>query len=517
MARILINDVMDELKDQNTRLFSDLKKCQKLNELLLKYRICLINYLNVCKCDESVDKSSVQTLEEEYKRLTDPNITEVKKEIFETEDNSQINVNKLNANENMDTRDISIEEKNRIAEPKKRGRGRPKNPNLKTIICDWVGCGQTCYNRDDLTLHKRTVHMNKTFKCNKCYKSYGLKKNLRTYEKTHSVVKCNVKGCKQTFISTIGLSIHKRADHSDQHFAHCCDWPGCQMTFRRNDTLQKHILCHKNEKRYKCDVDGCGKTFNTNDNLIVHSKSHQVNRPRVPCTWPGCDKHYRTYNYMTGHMKVKHLNIKNFKCDVCGKQFPKAYQLKFHMRVHEVKTKTILKCDQCMREFPRQTLLDIHKKSHSSEPQFLCEWPECGQKFWTLSSLGSHKRNHTNGGKFMCSIPECGKGFSTRYRQMRHEMSHNKPLECSWPGCGHRVSTKYLLEVHMKAHQNIKDFKCPIEGCGHTFFKRSVLWKHMDRHSNPQPFKCEFTGCDKKFADKQTVVRHMQRVHQVYD
>src|ERR1700761_3105082 len=90
MPNLLINDVMDELKDQNTRLLNDLEKCHKLNELLLKYRISLINYLNVCKCIQSEERSVVQELEKEYIKLdsqrNDSNNTRVI-----TETNNEIN------------------------------------------------------------------------------------------------------------------------------------------------------------------------------------------------------------------------------------------------------------------------------------------------------------------------------------------------------------------------------------------------------------------------------------------
>src|SRR5689334_7233124 len=72
MAYILVNDLMDDLRDEKTGLLSDLEKCQKLNELLLKYRICLINYLNVCKCIKPEELSCFQELEKQFTTLKYP-------------------------------------------------------------------------------------------------------------------------------------------------------------------------------------------------------------------------------------------------------------------------------------------------------------------------------------------------------------------------------------------------------------------------------------------------------------
>ena len=57
MANIIINDILDELREENNRLFNENKR---INELLDNYRKCLtfieiksFDLQNVCKCSEN--------------------------------------------------------------------------------------------------------------------------------------------------------------------------------------------------------------------------------------------------------------------------------------------------------------------------------------------------------------------------------------------------------------------------------------------------------------------------------
>ena len=57
MANIIINDILNELREENNRLFNENKR---INELLDNYRKCLLliknnlnDLQNVCKCSEN--------------------------------------------------------------------------------------------------------------------------------------------------------------------------------------------------------------------------------------------------------------------------------------------------------------------------------------------------------------------------------------------------------------------------------------------------------------------------------
>ncbi|ORX88155.1 hypothetical protein K493DRAFT_236985 [Basidiobolus meristosporus CBS 931.73] len=62
--------------------------------------------------------------------------------------------------------------------------------------------------------------------------------------------------------------------------AHVCQFPGCQMRFKRFEHLKRHFRVHTLERPYSCDVEGCGKTFSRRDNLGQHMRTHDKSRSK---------------------------------------------------------------------------------------------------------------------------------------------------------------------------------------------------------------------------------------------
>ncbi|KAK9763550.1 hypothetical protein K7432_009668 [Basidiobolus ranarum] len=56
--------------------------------------------------------------------------------------------------------------------------------------------------------------------------------------------------------------------------SHRCQFPGCQMRFKRLEHLKRHFRVHTLERPYSCEVEGCEKTFSRRDNLGQHMKTH---------------------------------------------------------------------------------------------------------------------------------------------------------------------------------------------------------------------------------------------------
>ena len=67
--------------------------------------------------------------------------------------------------------------------------------------------------------------------------------------------------------------------------------------------LKRHIVRHTAERQFKCPFEGCGKSF--------------------------FDQHV-----LKSHEKI-HLDIKDYQCPMCPKQFRQSQQLKVHVKRHQ--------------------------------------------------------------------------------------------------------------------------------------------------------------------------------------
>jgi hypothetical protein len=77
-AKLEINDLFDELREENKRLLTQLLFAQKCIKLLESYRNCLNCFQNN-KCNENIlNKSLLNDLENEYKTVfSDQNMTQL--------------------------------------------------------------------------------------------------------------------------------------------------------------------------------------------------------------------------------------------------------------------------------------------------------------------------------------------------------------------------------------------------------------------------------------------------------
>lgn len=100
---------------------------------------------------------------------------------------------------------------------------------------------------------------------------------------------------------------------------------------------------------FKCDV--CGQGFTLKSNLNVHSKMHSG--AQIPCNY--CDRIFWLVSKRNEHERIKHLNIRNFECNECGKCFPYKSHLDIHLQGHARRAKDIkigvrFECWLCHKE-----------------------------------------------------------------------------------------------------------------------------------------------------------------------
>ena len=170
------------------------------------------------------------------------------------------------------------------------------------------------------------------------------------------------------------------------------------------------------------------------------------------------------------------LNLKKFRCKICGKGFSQKVHLNVHIvTVHEKVKKS--KCDICYKGFGSKNYLKIHIATvHEKVKNFKCDI--CGREFFGKSHLSRHKMAlHEKVKNFKCNI--CGREFFGKIHLSRHKMA---------------------------LHEKVKNFKCNI--CDREFFRQSHLNRHkIAVHEKVKKFKCDI--CCKKFGHKRSLKAHM--------
>ncbi|KAK3586814.1 hypothetical protein CHS0354_020025 [Potamilus streckersoni] len=420
-------------------------------------------------------------------------------------------------------------------------------------------CHKTFRIKGNLTKHM-ALHEERPYKCDICFMPFTGEKRLAAHMLRHDsqyavkvetdeIVLCPV--CNESFPYSSNLSVHFKIEHSNQLLRYKCNLCSklckergaylrhkaihsrpfkceiCDKTFPVACILQRHLICHSEEKPFKCTF--CGRAFSRFGNLERHNirnsrknlynchiceekfevgcslkkhfseKHNEGNNgtPTKPFSCNICDKTFMLETALNAHLK-KHEQVSTPTCAFCGTSFPDKIALKEHSEIH--KGEKIQKCYICRQIFNELDLLKRHFQSEHAEKLNKCDI--CGREFLLAKDLKRHMKIHKPERDHKCI--ECGKEFTYSFGLTRHMKTHRKEDKVhKCETCGKTFSLIDYLKRHVKTHNKTHKTKSLIgegEGgfhcdiCSETFASEVDLDKHMNCHESESSPKCEYSS-----------------------
>lgn len=303
-------------------------------------------------------------------------------------------------------------------------------------------CEKCFKDEEQMQKHALKTHK-KPYNCDKCHKGYFSDLALEEHRKTHEVVyfhRCSV--CQMQYKTVTGLKHHRIREHTDIDPKFTCDC--CGKKFKLKLDLALHIDRSHMNATYICRF--CGMAVK---NITHHETKHQENKEIVYtycCTV--CPRKFKAWNTLENHLLMKHkasnvgtdmlrtlcqkrfqsrsdfyqhvllnqTDVKQHKCDACGKTFTSEYNLRNHVALHS----QTYACTQCDKNFTTNYLLKLHLRKHTGERPYQCK--VCLKTFARSASLRMHRLIHTGEKPYACDL--CGQSFTQRGSMMSHRRKH---------------------------------------------------------------------------------------------
>ncbi|KAL1375876.1 hypothetical protein pipiens_017227 [Culex pipiens pipiens] len=240
---------------------------------------------------------------------------------------------------------------------------------------------------------------------------------------------------------------------------------------------------------FKLGCESCSECFESFDRLQRHTRKAHDARASIKC----CNRVFYKKCKILEHIN-SHIDPNQFHCDVCNKSYNSKYYLDLHNLKMHSDDALPFKCEKCGRGFPKEYLLKSHLETHV---QVVCS--VCNKTLASSATLRSHMANMHNGGtKHICDT--CGQEFRTKLAMDRHIKQHLgiNPIErVQCHICSKWVNGKSNLKIHIRTVHNEDNQSVACEVCHQMYPNERALSSHRRRVHVEEKFECEF--CGKKF------------------
>ena len=313
-----------------------------------------------------------------------------------------------------------------------------------------------------------------------------------------------------------------------KNLSKCSKYPPCDQSFRKHNTLQKHVTSvHLGKKPFPCPhLDPrtslpCTWAFDTNGRLKSHQRRVHGEH-RFWCTncsssaadgEEGSAVGFSSYAEFQDHMKHVHPP----QCLDCGHICISQRDLRQHLEIaHGVindSANTVHRCgvDGCGKAFTKKYNLTLHKRNvHEGERRFVCGqfepakmkgvdgWDNlnaCSMAFTSKGNLEEHvrtqhlglpgkpklrreaargqqsSRSETNPGPNPIISALTGIGYG--------ETSH-RSIPCMMEGCEYRLTRLYDLKTHLRSFHNVSEATARDILSDHNVEEHPATWDPTD-------------------------------------
>ena len=339
--------------------------------------------------------------------------------------------------------------------------------NLQETNCDT--CQKEFANSDELNKHQAVKHCKF---CYVCFQNFDNPKILISHLlNEHQRIETYCLKC-QTFFENTKQKL--------EHMKNCPEkfqCPLCPHSANNRNMLKYHIKPTHLKKVFKkaFDCEECNVSFKKIETMRKHIRRvHEGIIDFVTCE--KCGEKFKGEDVLKYHIKFVHNNERNHKCKICGLMVRTKFYLKKHIATVHEKQKNV-QCDQCGKEFFDKWRLRGHIRDNHEEPEkkFQCE--RCEKSFKTRTCWKIHfERMHVENKKFPCT--KCTRSYALKHELEDHISSIHegiKKFKCN--ECTSVFTRADNLRTHVRTvHLGIKAFKC--ESCGKEFIRSKYLEKH---------------------------------------
>lgn len=370
----------------------------------------------------------------------------------------------------------------------------------KTMACTVPGCFKKFNRPARLLAHLRSHNNERPYKCTYegCDKAYADKKHLNGHvlsaHTKESKFTCNQ--CGKGFATGQRLKRHALVHEGEERYK-CRDYPPCTQSFRKHQTLQRHIMKdHLGEKPYKCTHQGCGEGYDTANALKSHTmRAH--GELRFWCTECGSETagdgedatSRKPVGFTTQWLLEQHIRQAHVNCVFCDVKFGGQYELEQHMEIYH----------SGLTVQDRKTIA--------------CEYPSCDKRFTKKSNMRTHYRAAHEGIRFVCGkintwdtpgleswnwVEEgCNQGFTAKAALEQHILYVH--LGKQRPFIDFGLEDPAVADSPLDALSGVAEYErrqivCEITGCGARFIRYADLHNHRQAEHSQQAIPSGLLG-----------------------
>ncbi|EEY22680.1 zinc finger protein [Verticillium alfalfae VaMs.102] len=284
---------------------------------------------------------------------------------------------------------------------------------------------------------------------------------------------CTTEDCGKSFLTATRLRRHQEV-HAGQNRFRCRDYPPCDQSFRKHNTLQRHIRAeHQGGPAYLCPEQGCHAGFDSQGALRNHTKRDHSE----PSFW--CDEC-------------------ELEADPSGDRPPR----------------------RCKGQAELERHVELYHSGIPLEARktIPCAWPGCDKKFTKKSNLNAHVRSAHEGLRFVCGQAEhattadlaawpreqgCGTAFVTKGNLEAHIRHVHLGIERPVPApladrddddvgtaAAHQKRRRTTTTVMDQVAGTDRSIACTMPHCTERFFRAHDLDLHLAHHP-PSPIEAE--------------------------